>query len=67
MGLLSYDRKAQTDLIWFSFGPGGFVCATRGGVAMRSWPSLLPTFGLSSFLAQAALRAPHEVAFAMRS
>ena len=20
------------------FGPGGFACATRGGVAMRSWP-----------------------------
>ena len=31
------------------FGPGGFVCATRGGIAMCSWPLLLPTFGLSSF------------------
>ena len=28
-------------------GPGGFASATRGGVAMRSWPLLLPTFGLS--------------------
>ena len=29
-------------------GPGGFACATRGGIAMRSWPLLLPTFALSS-------------------
>ena len=34
----------QYDLI---FGPGGFVCATRGDVAMPSWPLLLPTFALS--------------------
>ena len=32
------------------FGPGGFACATRGGVAMRSWPLLLPTFALSHSL-----------------
>ena len=25
-------------------GLGGFACATRGDVAMRSWPLLLPTF-----------------------
>ena len=30
-------------------GPDGFGRATRGGVAMRSWPLLLPTFDLSSF------------------
>ena len=29
-----------------AFGPGGFGCATRGGVAMRSWPLLLPAFSL---------------------
>ena len=34
----------ETELI----GPGGFACATRGGVAMRSWPLLLHTFGLFS-------------------
>ena len=28
------------------FGPGGFACATLGGVAMRSWPLLLPSFTL---------------------
>ena len=48
------------------FGPGGSACATRCGVAMRSWPLLLPTFGLS-VLAQAALHTPPEVAFAMHS
>ena len=31
----------------YFFGPGGFACATRGGVAMRSWPLLLPSFSLS--------------------
>ena len=30
-----------------SFGPGGFACATRGGVAMRSWPLFLSLFSLS--------------------
>ena len=42
------------------------ACATRGGIAMRSWPLLLPTFGLSFppfFLPQAALRAPPEAGF----
>ena len=29
-------------------GPGGFACATQGGVAMCSWPLFLPTFCLSS-------------------
>ena len=32
-----------------TFGPGGFACATRAGVAMFSWPLLLPSFGLSFF------------------
>ena len=31
-------------------GPGGSACATRGGVAMRSWPLLLPPFTFFSFL-----------------
>ena len=32
----------------YDIGPGGFAYATRGGVAMRSWPLflLLPTFAL---------------------
>ena len=30
-----------------TIGPGGFAYATQGGVAMRSWPLLLPSFGLS--------------------
>ena len=29
--------------------PRRLACATRGGFALRSWPLLLPTFGLSSF------------------
>ena len=28
------------------FGPGGFACATRGGVAIRNWALLLPSFSL---------------------
>ena len=32
------------------YGPGGFACATRGGVVMSSWLLLLPTFSLSFFL-----------------
>ena len=43
-----------------SFGPGGFVCTTR---SIRSWPLLVPSFSL--LLAQAALRAPPKVVFAM--
>ena len=31
------------------FGPGGFVCVTLGGVAMRSWPLLLSLFSLPFF------------------
>ena len=31
-----------------SFWPRRLVCATRGGVVMRSWPLLLPTFALLS-------------------
>ena len=29
------------------FGLGGFACATQGGVAMCSWPLLLPLLSLS--------------------
>ena len=31
------------------FGPGGFPCVTRGGVAMHTWPLLLPTLVSLSF------------------
>ena len=105
--MLEFSRfriKTGPDLVCFKsnlgliyFGPGGFACTTRGGVAMRRWPLLLPTFGLSfsllrllllthfgespkaenlfppifwhnqKILVQACLRAPPEVAFAMRS
>ena len=34
-------------IVQSSLGPGGFMCATRGGVAMRSRPLLLPSFSLS--------------------
>ena len=45
-----YGKVYYHNKIDISFGPGGFASATRGGVAMRSWPLLLPYFGLSLFL-----------------
>ena len=41
------------------FGAGGFACVTRGGVAMRSWPLLLPTFALSFFFSLRLLLLTH--------
>ena len=57
----AFDPLRGNSRSWNFVCPGSYACATRGGVAMRSWPLLLPTFVLSSFLAQAALRAPPEV------
>ena len=43
------DRKLVTTMDR-EIGPGGFACATAGGVAVHSWPLLLPAFGLSSLI-----------------
>ena len=56
--LIGYDFVDENDSdiqTWdLAIGPGGFACATRGGIAMHRWPLLLPSFSLSFFLAQAA-------------
>ena len=50
--ITTHVLKLMQVLMIFSFGKrvdsGGFACASRGIVTMRSWPLLLPTFGLSS-------------------
>ena len=48
----SDHHEAEEKTPNFLIGPCSFAFATRGGVAMRSWPLLLPTFAL--LLAQAA-------------
>ena len=45
-----YD-VCYVDIPSLNIGPGGFACATRGGIALRSWPLLLPSFALLSFFA----------------
>ena len=55
----------QLSLFSLSFGPGGFVFATRGDVAMRSWQLLLfrsLSLSLFSVFGPGGLRAPPEVA-----
>ena len=47
--VMLYSTAQHIITLMYSIGPGGFACATRGGVAMRSWPLLLPTFSLSLF------------------
>ena len=46
-GTVHYNQGKHVECCSYmpgDFGPGGFACATRGCVAMRSWPLFLPSF-----------------------